>query len=85
MCVVDRHLTDHLREGHRELSRGRSGAEQDVGDGRPAHGAGVPGKQQRIDILENVAKRQGPAGHDDRYQRLAGFCEGAHELRLIAG
>ena len=48
-------------------------AEQDVRDGRPAHGAGMPGKQQRVDIVQDVAQGQGPACQDDRDQRLAAW------------
>ncbi len=45
----------------------------------------MPGEQERIDLVDNVGKRQRPAGENHGDQRLAGRAHLADQFGLVAG
>ena len=83
--IVDGNLAHQPGKRDGQFPRRRFDTEQDVRNGRPAHGAGVPGVYERVDMLEDVLDGQWPARKNECDDRLAGLPQGAHQVDLGAG
>jgi hypothetical protein len=71
VVVVDRHLADAVREGHRQLAARVDLAEHHVGDRRTALDAGEPRLEDGWRGFHDVLEREWPAVEEHHHQRLA--------------
>ena len=85
VVVVDRHLADVAREGHRQLAAGVDLAEEHVGDPVARLDAAEPGLEDRRRSGVDLDQRQrAPVEQHDR-ERLAGRLDRVDQLLLLAG
>ena len=85
MVVIERQLAHVAGEGRREFRRRVHVAEEDVGNGATAFGAGAPDIQDGVHFSVFPGKRQRTAGHKDHHDRLSRGFQGLQKLFLGIG
>ena len=84
VAVVHRHLAHRPQEGDGGLAGGRGVAEDEVGERRAAHRAGMEAVEHRPAVRQVALDGERPAGHHRGHDRLAGGLQRGQQLALGA-